>query len=204
MRIKNIVPTKWYDIPGYDGKYQINYYGQIRRALKNGRYKELHPYIKSSNRRQAVKLNCKERDVIALIRDTFIGEVPEGYVLYHKNGLLTDNALNNIGMVTREECGKRTGKWNESATPVVKLNSDGEIVEFYRSAREAGRKNYMSYQTIMDRINGKTKGLYAGDGYIYAKDSDSEIQKVLRRIELDNKEECGIGLTKAPDVIFDF
>ena len=43
MRIKQISLTEWYDIPGYDGKYQINYFGNIRRTLKRG-YKDLHPW----------------------------------------------------------------------------------------------------------------------------------------------------------------
>ena len=43
MRIKQISITEWYDIPGYGGKYQINYFGNIRRTLKRG-YKDLHPY----------------------------------------------------------------------------------------------------------------------------------------------------------------
>lgn len=48
MRIKQINPRGWYDIPGYDGKYQINYFGNVRRALKRG-YKALHPYIKTTS-----------------------------------------------------------------------------------------------------------------------------------------------------------
>ena len=75
MRIKQINPNAWYDIPGYGGKYQINYFGNIRRALKNGRYKDLHPYTKSSNGRRAVKLNCKEVVVMKLMQITFIGEL---------------------------------------------------------------------------------------------------------------------------------
>ena len=31
MRIDQIKIDEWYDIPGYGGKYQINYYGNIRR-----------------------------------------------------------------------------------------------------------------------------------------------------------------------------
>lgn len=204
MRIERIVPTEWYDIPSYGGKYQINYYGHVRRALKNGRYKELHPYIKSSNGRRVVKLNCKERTVMSLMGDTFIGELPEGYVLYHKNGLLTDDTLSNIGMTTRSELGKLTGTWNESEMTVVKINSDGEIVDFYKSAREAGRKNYISYQSILDRINGKIKSLYAPDGYVYVRDQERDIQKAIRRIELDNKEECNVAFVKAPDVVVNF
>lgn len=40
MRISKINLEIYYDIPGYDGKYQINYFGNLRRTLKNGRFKE--------------------------------------------------------------------------------------------------------------------------------------------------------------------
>lgn len=104
MRIKQINPRGWYDIPGYDGKYQINYFGNVRRALKRG-YKALHPYIKTANGRRVVKLNCKEQVVMKLMQITFIGELPLGMVTYHKNGIITDDALNNIGIITRSELG---------------------------------------------------------------------------------------------------
>ena len=85
MRIDQIKIDEWYDIPGYGGKYQINYYGNIRRALKNGRYKEIHPFIKKSNGRRCVKLNCKEHVVMKLMQRTFYGELKDGCVAYHKN-----------------------------------------------------------------------------------------------------------------------
>lgn len=152
MRIKQINPRGWYDIPGYDGKYQINYFGNVRRALKRG-YKALHPYIKTTNGRRVVKLNCKEQVIMKLMQITFIGELPPGMVTYHKNGIITDDALNNIGIITRSELGRLTGRGNGCETSVVKISEEGQIVDFYRSVREAGRKNHMSYQTILDRIN---------------------------------------------------
>lgn len=204
MRIKNIKADAWYDIPGYDGKYQINYFAQVRRTYKNGGFKILSNYIKSKRKIQVVKLNCKERTVLSLMKDTFIGKLPKGYVPYHKNGLLSDNVLSNIGITTKKELGKLTGTWNESEIQIVKINSAGEIVDFYKSAREAGRQNHMSYQTILDRVNGKVKSLYAPDGYVYCKDDDRCIGKAIRRIELDNIEKCGDSLVKAPEITFDF
>lgn len=204
MRIHNINPKAFYDIPGFDGKYQINFYAKIRRVLKNGRYKELCGYVKKSNGRHAVKLNCKEYVVMHLMRDTFIGALPDGYVLYHKNGCITEDALYNIGMIKRCELGRLTGRRNNCETSIVKINSNGEIIDFYKSVREAGRKNFMSYQTILDRINGKVKSLYAPDGYVYVKENERQIQNAIRRIELDNKKECGVTFIKAPEVIFDF
>ena len=176
MRIKQISLNEWYDIPGYGGKYQINYFGNIRRALKRG-YKDLHPYIKSSNGRRIVKLNGKEQVVMKLMQITFIGALPPGKAAYHKNGIITDDALNNIGITTRSELGRLTGRSNGCEMSVVKISPEGEIVEFYRSVREAGR---------------------------YCKDNAWAINKAVRRIELDRKEECGVDFIPAPEVVFDF
>lgn len=204
MRIKQISTVAWYDIPGYDGKYQINFYGNVRRSLKNGRYKQLNPYIKSSNGNRVVKLNCKEKVVMSLMRITFIGELPEGKVTYHKNGIKADDCLANIGISTKSEIGKMIGSRHMCEQAVVKISSDGEIVDFYRSIREAGRKNYMSYQTIAGRASGKVKSLYAPDGYVYVFESDSAINKAIRRIEEDNNKKCGVTFVKAPEIVFDF
>lgn len=46
-----------------------------------------------------------------------------------------------------------------------------EAVDVYRSARQAAKENYMSYQTIIDRCNGKIKSPIAPDGFIYQWDS---------------------------------
>ena len=191
MRIKQINPRGWYDIPGYDGKYQINYFGNVRRALKRG-YKALHPYIKTANGRRVVKLNCKEQVVMKLMQITFIGELSPGVVTYHKNGIITDDALNNIGIITRSELGRLTGRGNGCETSVVKISEEGQIVDFYRSVREAGRKNHMSYQTILDRINGKVKSLYAPDGYVYCKDNAREINKAVEDLEKIRKYEPNV------------
>lgn len=61
MRIKNVDPKGWYDIPGYDGIYQINYWADIRKKLGNGKYKHLKPYVKKNNQgKRLIKLK-KER-----------------------------------------------------------------------------------------------------------------------------------------------
>ena len=203
MRIKTVNPAAWYDIPGYDGKYQINYYSEIRRKLKKG-WKMLHPYRKKENGRTAVKLNCKEQIVMKLMQITFIGDLQEGKVTYHKNGIITDDTLNNIGIITRQKLGRLTGKKNGRCSVIVKINENGEIVEYHKSAREAGRMNHMAYQTVMNYVKGTAKGVFAPDGYAYCLDDDREIGKTIRRIERSRKEECTVDFIEAPDVIFDF
>ena len=37
-----------------------------------------------------------------------------------------------------------------------------------------------------------------------SKDNAREINKAVRRIELDNREECGVDFIPAPEIVFDF
>lgn len=161
---------RWKDIPGYDGKYQASTEGNIRRTLKSGQFRSMTPYHKKmkGSQRLVVKLTkdgkAKEEIVLSLIARTFLGPVPDGAVPYHKNGMQSENHINNIAYIPRQELGKLTG-YSSRNKIVVKLDSCGQDVEYYRSAREAAKKNFLSRQAITDRCNGKTK-TRTGSGWI--------------------------------------
>lgn len=198
---------KWEDIPGYDGKYQASTEGNIRRVLKSGQVRNMTPYHKKmkGSQRLVVKLTkdgkAKEEIVLSLIAKTFLGPAPDGAVPYHKNGLRSENHINNIAYISRQELGKLTG-YSSRNKIVVKLNSCGQDVEYYRSAREAAKKNFMSYQTVMDRCNGKVKRGPAADGYEYAWDnSAASRRKAIRRLELARGY---TSMPTAPAAEFDF
>lgn len=163
----------WKDIPGYDGKYQADTEGNIRRVYSSGKTRLLRPYHKhmSGSQRMIVKLTrdgkSREEIVMQLIAKTFLGVPPPGHVAYHKNGCQYENHIQNISYISKRELGKRTGA-KSRRQPVAKIDCNGEVVEVYSSAREAARKNYMSYQTIIDRCNRKCKSTFAPDGYAYA------------------------------------
>lgn len=179
------------DIPGYNGKYQVDMEANVRRVYPSGKTRAMTPFYKkrmSGSNRLVVKLtgdDGKPKEVILLqiMAKTFLGPVPDGCVPYHKNGCQGDNYIQNIAYISREELGKKTGaKSNKQA--VVKIDSSGEIVEVYPSAREAARKNYMSYQTVIDRCNRKCKSAFAPDGYAYAwEDSEVSMKHAIRKIE---------------------
>lgn len=164
----------WKDIPGYEGKYQIDKEANVRRVFASGRTRAMSPYHRkmSGSQRLVVKLTRekpKEEVLMRLVALTFLGPPPEGYVPYHKNGCQSDNYLNNIAYISKWDLGRLTGA-SSRRRPVAKLDADGEIVEVYPSAREAARRNYMSCQTVTDRCNGKTKSRLAPDGYKYVWD----------------------------------
>ena len=186
--------TDWVDIPGYDGKYQANFFGDIRRVYaKSKKTKTLTPYHKkmTGSQRLVVKLTkdgkSKECVVMQLIARTFIGECPPGCVAYHKNGLQTDNCAGNIEYIKLRELGKTTGP-TSSSRPVAKINEDLEVVDVYTSARAAAKANYMSYQTVIDRCNGKMKKSTAPDGFDYEwDDSEVSMRHAKERIKKANQ-----------------
>ena len=91
--------------------------------------------------------------------------------------------MNNLKLLSKKELGSRYGVMSKKKS-VVKISSDGEEVEIYYSAREAARKNFMSYQTIIDRCNGVVKKSVAPDGFDYAwEDSAVSIRKAKERLK---------------------
>lgn len=179
----------WTNIANYNGKYQVDREGNVRRVYKSGKTRIMHPYHKktSSNNRVVVKLTIdgktKEVTLAQIVAQTFIGPIPKGYVPYHKNGCQSDNYVNNIGYISIKELGKKFGA-QANKQSVAKINSDGEIVAFYPSARECARQNFMSYQTVIDRCNGKCKSAFAPDGFAYAwEDSEVSMRNTLKKIK---------------------
>ena len=182
----------WKDIPGYDGKYQADMEGNIRRIYQSGKTRLMTPYHKkmSGSQRLVVKMTrdkkAKEEILVQIMAKTFLGNPLPGHVPYHKNGCQEDNYIQNIAYIRRRDLGNLTGR-NAQRQPVAKIDASGEIVEVYSSARECARKNYMSYQTIIDRCNGKCKSAYAPDGYAYAwDDKEVSMRNAIRKIEREN------------------
>lgn len=178
----------WKDIPGYEGLYQISTKAEIRKLLTDGTYRYLKPSYKKNRKCNTyiVKLakNGKrtEKTLIGLMALSFLGPVPEGYMPHHKNGMKSDNNLENIEYISRKENGKKYGS-KGNRIPVAKIDQMGNIIEFYPSAREAARQNNLVCSTIIERCNGHRKSIFAPDGFAYAWDNKLSINNVLKKIK---------------------
>jgi hypothetical protein len=166
--IEEIAET-WRPIPGYEGLYDISIRGRVRKIFKRGAMRVIKPIINNN----AVSIRICARDgkrsefrIVRLMKITFFPDKPAHHCGLHKNGIKTDNWINNLIFMSRSEIGKKTGAMS-SAKSVLKIDQSGQEVAIYKSAREAARHNYMSYQTLIDRCNGKVKKPFALDGYNY-------------------------------------
>ena len=220
--MKKFSADTWRDIKDFDGKYQVSFSGQIRRVYKSGKTRILKPYTSSKGSKKYKRTKQKlyvglTKDgkkkvflVHQIVAEHFLPKPKKGQVIYHKNKMLSDNWANNLAYISREDLGRLTGAGSRRK-PVVKINRDGEIVDCYTSAREAGRQNYMSYQTVMDKCNltSVKRSIFAPDGYAYAwEDDDKSFNATIRRIELETQGEDAEVISRIketePKYQFDF
>lgn len=165
-------------IPGYP-LYEIDQLGNVRRIFKSKK-SLIKPAIRDGALHVRIYDSCgkrKEIKVHRLMQTTFMRAPRPGEVVYHKNQNRLDNALSNLAFIDKRELGRITGG-KSRRRPVAKINRAGEVVAFYSSAREAARRNHMSYQAVMDRCNERVKNPFALDGYSYVWD-DAETESEL-------------------------
>jgi len=169
---ENYMGETWLEIKGSGGKYLISSYGRVKRVCKD-KEKLLLPYLKKSEGLLEIKVlfngihqRCK---VGRLVAEHFIGPSKEGYVLVHSNGIKTDDHCSNLKYIIKSQMGKKYGG-NSRSKPVVQLHPDTrEVIGEFRSAREAGRECYLSYQAVTDNCNYKSK---KSGGYIFMWESE--------------------------------
>lgn len=163
------------DIPGYDGRYYVTIDGNVFRRWKKAPDTMLIGMKDRKNgRNREMKLTppggkAKIVYMSAIMKATYFSAIPEGYVLEHLNGSEDDWAVHNLRPISRQDLGKRHFR-SKGAKAVEKVDPEtGEVLDIYRSSRQAGKANHCSYQTILDACNKKNKrrcGI-APDGFMY-------------------------------------
>lgn len=151
-------------IEGYKVPYRIGENGVVE-SCRTGRWVPIAAHAQG-HRSAVVRLQGMEKrvtiPVTRLMANAFMGGVPEGCGVFHKNRAKLDNELENLEFRPLKSCGGVTSK-----KPVLKIDRHGNIVEIYRSAKEAAKKNHMSASAMYERCQGKIKNPFRLDGYRY-------------------------------------
>lgn len=148
--------------------YRVSDQGEVQKQLPNGNWRTLKAYPYSGQWRVQMWLadgTWKRVQVSKLVVDAFRGGTPPGMMRVHRNGMLSDNAAENIVFMTPAQSAKQHRPGN--SRPVLKVDRNGEVVAIYRSTMEAARKNHISQAAIGKRCLGLIADPYRLDGYNY-------------------------------------
>lgn len=148
--------------------YRVSDQGEVQKQLPSGEWKTLKPYPYSGQWRIQMWLadgGWKRVQVSKLVVDAFMGGTPSGMMRVHKNGMLQDNAVENIIFLTPAQSAKRHRPGN--TRPVLKVDREGNVIALYRSQVEAARANHICQQAISKRCRGQIEDPYRLDGHNY-------------------------------------
>jgi hypothetical protein len=159
----------WKAIEGYKYIYRVNDQGEVNRQLPNGHWRRIKPYDFGGGQMKVWMILPDDKrvkvEVSKLVVDAFMGGTPPGMMRAHRNGLKSDNAVENIIFRTRAEVAKRHRPGN--SRPVLKLDRAGNVVDIYPSSNAAARANYTSQAQMSKMCRGEVKDPYKMDGYRY-------------------------------------
>lgn len=158
----------WKDIDDYEGLYQVSSLGRVRSLPRNGTAKNIRfisPNVKKTGYVDVVLTKNNIRKTFRLHRlvaEAFITNPDNKPQVNHKNGIRSDNRINNLEWATPKEnirhkfdfLGYKMGKRNPK--PVKCL----ETGKTFGCIKEAERLYGKSYGAIQHAVNGKTKTAY--------------------------------------------
>ena len=172
----------WKDIKEYEGIYQINNIGDVRRISyydKGNTAKHKLPFLlkqrydKDGYKRITLQNRCvaKNKFVHRLVAEAFIPNPENKPQVNHIDGNKSNNNVENLEWVTQSEnrlhCLKYLNpqlKNNKNSKKVIQYSEDNKILNEFPSAKEASRVLHISQGHISEVCRGEKKTY---KGYIW-------------------------------------
>lgn len=95
---------EWRPVVGYVGTYEVSSHGRVQRQTNTG-WRKLNPYPASKGYLAVslYKFKKKTQKVVhILVAEAFIGPIPKGMLVHHKDANKTNNHKDNLQIVTTQ------------------------------------------------------------------------------------------------------
>lgn len=194
----DLLKEQWEWISGYEGIYQISSYGRLKsfkkckegyilsEQNKNGWYLTVNLFDAKGNR--------STKRIHRLVAETYIGDIPTGYQVHHKDGDKQNNHVENLEIIHPVDHRKETeiehpqiitgmNNYNkfERPTRIQQFDLDGHFIAEYANAKIASHftgvcsRNILQVASKDEYKPGKTRK-QAG-GYVWKFKEESEVMK---------------------------
>ena len=120
---------EWRWIKGYEGIYQISNMGRFKSFLsdkengqirsnvnKNGWYFTVNLYTKGGEKRKTVRIH-------RLVYEAFVGDIPKGFHIHHKDGNRQNNRIDNLELLHPAEHASESANHTSSIDKMVEYNT---------------------------------------------------------------------------------
>ena len=169
---------EWRDVVAKGDVYYVSNIGRVAYKRKDGC---LYLFTQRLSPFGYIVIGRRTVFVHRLVATAFISDIPEGMVINHKNGIKTDNRVENLEIVTQKEnvihsievLGNKPlgfkgklGKNHHLSKPVLCFNKDGSFVKKYNGISEAARETKLGVSNISSVCCGRPHCKTCG-GYIW-------------------------------------
>lgn len=159
----------WKTVKDYEGLYEVSNLGRVKslkRKWCKGQILKGSPIPNPKISYLGVSLSNIERltkYIHILVYEAFVGQIPKGYDVHHKNHNPLDNRLENLELLKESEHCKENNEKRikrvieKCSKTVMQCELDGTIVKEYCSATEASKETKIPISLISRCCNGKRK-----------------------------------------------
>lgn len=164
----------WKDIPGFEGTHQVSNLGNfkaLKRMRSNGRvvclYKEkiMKPNLEGNGYYQ-IQIFSKPHSAHRLVAKAFIPNPKNKEQINHKNGIKTDNRVENLEWLTRSEnckhsfviglqCNKGENHPSHKVTAEIVREIRAKYIPNIYTSRRLAKEYRLSKTNILDIVNRK-------------------------------------------------
>ena len=160
--MRNAASHIYKSIPNMRFEYRIGDMADVQRKMPNGEWQTIKPFMSKHNK--VLYINLWFTDTLRKPIPVIGGYAKKHHLnITHKNRVRTDCSAYNLIFVNDVQL-RNMYKSNKR---VAKIDSNGQVVEYYKSCAEAAKRNFISKTAVHNRCNNKLQNPWLLDGYNY-------------------------------------